>query len=1013
MLKKTLPLFLALCVLFTLTVPVSATGYELSDDSAAVSGEAFAPASEASADAVVPTEQTETGGTAADNTKSSSARAASEVMNNVTNNSVIGSAAQMRSAGSSVYQSTALEDVPQLANFDGTNTDGTLDLSNGINTSLIENSSKYNGMAAGPVPERPAASRYSTTRISLAPDIADTKYEEAAELLGALGIMVGDAETGAFRPSDAIIRSEMAKVAVYSVGLEDIAVSANGSTRFPDVPADHWATGAINVADQQGMVVGDDVGTFRPDDPVLLQEAIAIIVRAMGYEPAATDKGGYPAGYLYIASSNQLLRGIEGASSEPATRGDIAQLIFNSLTVNLMEQVGFGSQASYEVVDKTLLYDKLNVEKGYGQIKGTGETSLTGGSTTAEDRIQIDDELFYLGETNAKQMLGFNVLYYARIDKTTDEKTLINVREQASKNKSITVVAKDIVSVTGDSDQAKSFEYWANETDRTTKTVQIASDATYIYNGKYKTGVTNDQLKPTSGNVILLDADTNGIYEIIFVNHFTNIVVDTISTVTGRVTDKYLNGSLVFSDDDTEVMHSLVKDGVEITIGDLAEWNVISYTISDDKLLIKGYVSDASINGTVTEVTDKGYRIGSSKEFYKKAASYPNDIELRDKGTFYLDIEGNIAAVDENATVESEITTNTKYAYLVGAVMNDGFETTAQFKLFTSAGETIILTSTEKMRYNTSYGTKAQEVVAALTTNSNVTPQLIVYETNTSGNITAIETAEDQTATGAPNKGKFTLNIKKNDMVYKSASGKLGNVGIADNTIIFDIPTEAGTDTTKYSVRSRSSLSNDTSYDAYVYDLQENYTANVIIITSSTGTTSAESPILLVDHISETQNEDYEDTDRLYGWQDGKEIDILAADKTILTKASGNSSVRLAQGDIIQYRLNAAGEIDGISVLFDSAAKNTEFVTDITNDLTCVYGKVTKKFSGSVNVSINDDIRNFATGDAVVYLYDSSRSTNNIQVVSAADIEIFEEGNEARLFLRVYQDDVKEMVIVK
>ena len=84
----------------------------------------------------------------------------------------------------------------------------------------------------------------------------------------------------------------MAKVAVYSVGLEDMAVSSNGKTAFPDVPSDHWATGAISVAHQQGMVVGDDVGTYRPDDPVLLQEAVAIIVRAMGYEPAATDKGG-------------------------------------------------------------------------------------------------------------------------------------------------------------------------------------------------------------------------------------------------------------------------------------------------------------------------------------------------------------------------------------------------------------------------------------------------------------------------------------------------------------------------------------------------------------------------------------------------------------------------------------------------------------------------------------------------------------------------------------------------
>ncbi len=964
MAKRFIPLFLVFCFLISGITGVSATGYQLDDEITTASASDEAIGADASSDYL---------------TSGQSGRAMPRT-------------------------SSVTPPVEGSTDEGGVITDN--------NANVDENNSKNNGMASTPIDEIPGLSRYSTRTVSLAPDIAGTKYEEAAELLGALGIMVGDAEDGAFRPGDNIIRSEMAKVAVYSVGLEDVAINSNGSTRFPDVPSDHWATGAINVADQQAMVIGDDDGRFRPDDPVTLQEAATIVVRALGYEPAAADKGGYPAGYMYIASSKQLLRGIDGATAEPATRGDIAQLIFNALTVNLMEQVTYGTDIKYEVVDKTLLYDKLNVEKGYGQITGTGETTLTGGNTTSEDRIQIDNKIFLEGESQARNLLGYNVLYYARIDKTTDEKTLIDVRPQSNKNKSVAVPAKDIVSITGDADATKTFEYWANDTDRNTKTAQIAGDAVYIYNGKYKEGVTNEQMKPSSGNVILLDSDTNGIYDIVFVNHFTNIVVDTVSTVTGRITDKYLNGSLVLDKNNAEIMFTLTKDGRNINITDLKEWNVISYTISDDKQLIKAYVSDASVNGTITEVTDKGYRIGSSTDLYKKAPSYPNDINLRDRGTFYLDIEGNIAAVDENATVATEAAQ--KYAYLVDAAMNDGFETTGQFKLYTSSGETSVLTSTEKMRLNKSYSMKASEVIAALETSGSITPQLIVYETNSSGEITAIETATDGTGTGAPNKGVFTLNIKKNDMIYKSASSKLGNVGIDANTIIFDIPASADKDTTKYSIRTKNSLSNDSSYNAMVYDLQENYLAKVIIITSSTGTTAAESPIMVVDHLSETQNENGEITDKLYGWQSGEEKNLLAYDKTILRKTvEGTSTTLLEKGDIIQYRTNSAGEIDGITLLFDSRAKNTEFMNNITDDLTTVYGKVTKKFSGSVNVSVNSEIRNFATGDAIVYLYDSSRNSSNIQVVSASDIEIYEEGNEARLFLRIYQDQVKEMVIVR
>lgn len=892
---------------------------------------------------------------------------------------------------------------------DGTNADGTMDARTQITTNLIENSSKYNGMASSPLPQTSTASRYSTSRVALAPDIADTKYAEAAELLGALGIMVGDAETGNFRPDDAIIRSEMAKVAVYSVGLEDIANSSMGTTKFPDVPADHWATGAINIADQQGMVIGDDIGTFRPDDPVLLQEAVAIVVRALGYEPAAESRGGYPSGYMVVASSNQLLRGIDANANEEAKRGDIAQLIFNALTVNLMEQVGYGSDVTYQVVDKTLLYDKLNVEKAYGQIVGTPETTLNGGNTTAEDYILIGDNQYLIGDTDAKLLLGYNVLYYARLDKTTDEKTLILVREQANKNKTIQANADDIVSVTGGNGQNVTFEYWESETDRNTKTATIASNAIYIYNGKYKEGVTTADLQPTSGNVTLLDSDTNGTYDIVFVNHFSNLVVDTISTVTGRVTDKYANGSLVFDPNDTTVMYTIIKDNKEIGVEDLAEWNVLSYTVSDDKNLIKAYVSTASVTGTVTEITNRGYRISDSQETYNKAASYPNEIKLRDKGTFYLDIENNIAAVNTNAQTGNEATQ--KYAYLIAAAKGDTFETTAQFKMFTSAGETQILESSTRMRLNDTYGMEPSQVVESLNSGGSFTPQLITYETNASGNITAIELATK--GNGTPNKDVFSLDIEGTDLVYRSASGKLGNAVIGENTLIFDIPADAGDDTDRYSVRNKGMLSNNTEYDALIYDLEENYNATVVVITSSTGVTAPESPILVVDHLSETQDEDYQYTDKVYGYSGGEVVDIMAEDKGILVK---NDNDPLTRGDIIQYTTNANGKIDHINVLFNIEDKETEFSTDITNDLTTVYGRVLKKFSDSVNLSVNDQVYNYATTDTTVYLVDTTKSTNNtnaVQVVSPADIEIYEEGNEARLFVKIYQDQVQELVIIR
>ena len=138
----------------------------------------------------------------------------------------------------------------------------------------------------------------------------------------------------------------------------------------------------------------------------------------------------------------------------------------------------------------------------------------------------------------------------------------------------------------------------------------------------------------------------------------------------------------------------------------------------------------------------------SSTDRYKKADSYPNEIKLRDKGNFYLDIENKIAAVDTNASVNSDISAAGNYAYLVGAVMNDGFDDTAQLKLFTKTGETVIMNTTSKLRLNDDYGKTAEDVVKSLTTGtSGAIGQVIVFEANSNNAITAIAVSYTHLAT--------------------------------------------------------------------------------------------------------------------------------------------------------------------------------------------------------------------------------------------------------------------------
>jgi hypothetical protein len=197
-------------------------------------------------------------------------------------------------------------------------------------------------------------------------DVVGTEYEEAATKLGALGVMIGD--DAGFRPNDAITRAEFSVLVVRALGLEAAAKFSTSPTKFADVTdAYSWAWGYINVAVEQGVIKGYSETAFGPGDPVTYEQAITMIVRALGYEPAVV--GGYPAGYLAKAAELDITDDVTVVTGAGAPRGAVAQMLANALEVDLMERKSFGDEAVYETVNKTLLEDKIGVEVIEGTVK--------------------------------------------------------------------------------------------------------------------------------------------------------------------------------------------------------------------------------------------------------------------------------------------------------------------------------------------------------------------------------------------------------------------------------------------------------------------------------------------------------------------------------------------------------------------------------------------------------------------------------------------------------------------
>lgn len=818
-------------------------------------------------------------------------------------------------------------------------------------------------------------------------EVKGTRYETAVSVLNAMGIMNGD-ENGEYRLDDTIIRSELTKMAVTAMGMEDAAATAKGSTEFTDVGSEHWASGYINVATNLGIIEGDGDGNFRPNDPITYREAVTIMVRATGYEPAAQSKGGYPKGYLTTASENKVLSGVQGQTEEEITRGNVAILTNNSLEVNKMEQTGFGATPEYSIVEKTLLSDNLKTQIVSGQIKAIGDMALSGVKSVNKGQIMIGDEV-YNCDFNANNLLGYNVKAYARKD-SYGELTIVLAMPSSEKNKAVEITS-DLFDSLSTKNGKDTVAYYESDDAKKTTTAVIDSDAQLIYNNRsvdYSKELIN--ISGRNAFMSMLDTDTDGDFDIVFVTEYTNYVADYATSK--KITD--INGAEIKLED-TE--YKLYQGLNEITVSDIKKWDVVSVVQSPIDDYKEIYVTRSTAKGRVSTVTSDGYVIDGVE--YKAAHGFGDDVSVGQNVEFCLDMSGKIAALKGVSTVSES------YAYLTNVYETSGGDT-VEVKFVDRNGSVKSHTLAKKVKLN-SVTKSDSDVLSALTRNGVADKQLITYKTNSSDKISEINTANDLSANGGIDTDKFTLNGKLEETVYTAATSKIGNARVTNATIVFD-----ASDESNIKIANKSVFSDGQKYSGYVYDMTDNFDAGVIVLTDATYKPEIDAAVAVVKSISTGVNSDDESIDVVTVLADGKEYTINAVDTDVLAKDSGK---KLEKGDVIQYKLNSENEIAGIRVLFDITAKSSEFESEPEKDMKLVYGKVTKKFGDSVNVSVNgSSAMNLEVGDDVkVYSVDTNNSKNGVTVSQFSEVTVYDEDENNRVFIKLIDNDVTEIVIVK
>ena len=291
-------------------------------------------------------------------------------------------------------------------------------------------------------------------------DIAGTSYEDAVEVLAALGIVAGY-EDGTFGGDKVVTRAEMAAFIVRALGL---SAANTGISNYTDVAADHWAIGSIDIASNKKIIVGNGDGTFAPDTQVTYEAAVKMLVCALGFEVRAVKQGGWPTGYVIEGAAIGLTDGITGINgTDGCNRGVVAALLYNALEIPYMEETSFtnNNASVMEQTYKTLLWDNLKVVRYYdATITATptqgGDSKTAAGSmriTGLYERYEnvIGDNAgeqsihkLEIGETNPDDFYGSAVIIYAKDNGSNRDQTALCILDDTASQNSFELNIADL-----------------------------------------------------------------------------------------------------------------------------------------------------------------------------------------------------------------------------------------------------------------------------------------------------------------------------------------------------------------------------------------------------------------------------------------------------------------------------------------------------------------------------------------------------------------------------------------
>lgn len=641
-------------------------------------------------------------------------------------------------------------------------------------------------------------------------DTKGTACEGAVNVLSALGVVDGFTD-GTYKPEQVVTRAQMAKLIVTALGVADYASAT--TSKFTDMGAASWAIPYVEYASNLNIVNGVGNSKFNPNGNVTYEQAATMIVRALGYTDKRNEMNGtWPAIYIQKATALGLFNDVTNKGATGATRGDLAIMLYNALSVEEVyadndgaTQNKKGSNGNYVTMMDTLNVNGSTTYKIVTDSDADSAVNSIAGyvGAAAEVTYNKNGDVIALSDIKTEFLSG---TFKSNGKFEADNGTTYTIASDAYKTFKNTS--------TGTVEEAAAFD----STKKTGGVPGLVNNVTGDNRGKLDSATGSSDIDKDFTLAVTISGKTiTGIYSIASWTITKAEKVDS-SDLNQITKNSKLLGVKFAKNDDQEIDNgSFILNGVS-SLSDIKADNIVYVYAAKDEIK-RIDVGTKTVQGKITKNSGSKITIdGTSYEFADKAviSGSSNDLDAGNEVKLILDYNGDIYDAD---LVDG---TSGNFAVVVAkstdAPSSSNVSGTAKVELLTADGDKVFSINGKKYTDNDSITWASLNV-----------GDVVKYSVNDSSEITKII---------APATKDYTTKTNLTGKTITKA-GYVDGYGIADSALIFAVPVKSGafdySDTDDLSITKKANvLDSDLALVTYVVDTDTNKVVLMIMDDSAT-----------------------------------------------------------------------------------------------------------------------------------------------------------------------------------